>query len=91
LVCNIPGKDCSICYLKFDGLFDKQILIEKNWVSLSTLGFIWASLSVFMLGSALLFLNWHFKCVDTSSKKKSINEEGINKILFKFLFISDIL
>ncbi|CAF3906861.1 unnamed protein product [Rotaria sordida] len=60
----------SVWYANF------QILIEKNWISLSTLAFIWASFSILMFGSAMLFLNWHSKCANVSNKRKlSTNED----------------
>ncbi len=62
-------------------------MIERKLISLSTLAFIWSSLSVFMLASAILFLNWHFACIDESNKKKSTHDEG--KIKIKFLSIDD--
>ncbi|CAF1165471.1 unnamed protein product [Adineta steineri] len=52
-----------------------QVLIEKDWISLSTLSFIWASFSLPMLCSAMLFFNWHFKCTETSNKTKSTTHE----------------
>ncbi|CAF0810788.1 unnamed protein product [Adineta ricciae] len=52
-----------------------QVLIEKNVVSLSTLAFIWASFSILMFISAMLFLDWRFTCAHTQSTKKSLPEE----------------
>lgn len=45
-----------------------QIVIEKGWLSLSTLCFLWTSASILMLGSAFLFLDWRFTCVDSRLK-----------------------
>ncbi|CAF3935698.1 unnamed protein product [Rotaria sp. Silwood2] len=61
----------SVWYANF------QIFIEKNWISLSTLAFIWASFSILMLGSAIFFLDWHFKCADASNKTKSSTNEDV--------------
>ncbi|CAF3464812.1 unnamed protein product [Rotaria socialis] len=47
-----------------------QILIGKGLISLSTLSFIWASLSVLMFGSAMLFLDWPFNFIDSTLKSK---------------------
>jgi hypothetical protein len=51
----------------------------KKWVSLSTLAFTWAFLAVFMLGSAILFLEWRFKC---SNKRTTADKDGKNATKF---------
>ncbi|CAF1235332.1 unnamed protein product [Rotaria sordida] len=52
-----------------------QILIEKNFISLSTLAFIWASFAILMFGSAMLFLDWRFTGMNSILKSKSIKKE----------------
>ncbi|CAF3511626.1 unnamed protein product [Rotaria sp. Silwood1] len=48
-----------------------------KWISLSTLGFIWASFSILMFGSAIFFLDWHVKCGSASNKTKSSTTEDV--------------
>ncbi|CAF1004096.1 unnamed protein product [Rotaria magnacalcarata] len=52
-----------------------QILIGKGLISLSTLSFIWASFSVLMFGSAMLFLDWPFSFIDSTLKSKITKKE----------------
>ncbi|CAF1439455.1 unnamed protein product [Adineta steineri] len=52
-----------------------EILIARGYFSLSTLAFIWSSFSLLMLGSAFLFLDWRFACIDTNLKTKATKEE----------------
>lgn len=54
-----------------------QILIDRNFISLSKLAFIWASLAIFMLGSAILFFSWRFQCTEPSTKIPTANGEEI--------------
>jgi hypothetical protein len=83
LVCNFPGKVFNIDDLILDKLFKKKkILIEKNWVSLSTLAFIWAFLAVFMLGSAILFLDWRFTCLN---RRNTTDKDGKNAMKFSLI------
>ncbi|CAF4267989.1 unnamed protein product, partial [Rotaria sp. Silwood2] len=51
------------------------ILIEKKLISLSTLAFIWASFAILMFGSAMLFLDWRFTCIDSTLKSKQTKTE----------------
>lgn len=53
------------------------MVIDKGWISLSTLSFIWASFSILMFGSAILFLDWRCTSINKSkSSAVSTKEEG---------------
>ncbi|CAF1579403.1 unnamed protein product [Rotaria magnacalcarata] len=54
-----------------------QLLIDTKWISLSTLSFIWASFSILMLGSSILFLDWRFKLSTKSNVTKSTDSEDV--------------